>query len=64
MKISSPEHLLQLEGAKELKMFDYADQNPTIYGSPNPPVYNLSRITAGTYLYQGTADTLIDANVR
>lgn len=43
-------------------MFDYGNStnNINIYGYPNPPNYNLTKVTMPTALYSGTDDWLAD----
>lgn len=53
-------HLLQVSESDIFRQYDYGKRkNLQIYGYPEPPTYNLSRITVPTYLYYGPNDLFV-----
>jgi pimeloyl-ACP methyl ester carboxylesterase len=52
-------HFLQLHTSGKFQQFDHLDQNIIHYNSPNPPEYDLSKVTAPIHLYGGSQDNLI-----
>lgn len=58
-------HYLQFSTRKKFEMYDYGEvKNLKIYGDPNPPLYNLSKLTCPTALYYSTGDSLVPPEVR
>jgi len=53
------EHFLQLYTSGEFRQYDFERRNMKIYGSPVPPAYNLSSVTAPIYLYSGGCDLMV-----
>eukprot|EP01017_Pseudomicrothorax_dubius_P048011 TRINITY_DN8674_c0_g1_i2.p1 TRINITY_DN8674_c0_g1~~TRINITY_DN8674_c0_g1_i2.p1 ORF type:complete len:134 (-),score=37.08 TRINITY_DN8674_c0_g1_i2:100-444(-) len=43
------------------KKFDYGHKNQQVYGSPTPPIYDLSAIKTKVYMLVGTQDRIADA---
>lgn len=53
-------HLVQLVLSGNFQFFDYGPQtNADIYGTPQPPHYNLSRVAVPTYFVRGENDLII-----
>jgi len=57
------DHFKQLSKSRKFKYFDYGDENIKIYGSRNPPEYDLSRVTVPIYIYWGSQDNVIGKDV-
>ncbi|KAK0415632.1 hypothetical protein QR680_012036 [Steinernema hermaphroditum] len=55
-------HWGQMVRSGKMQYYDFgcAEENEKHYGTPNPPVYNLSTITTPVYLYWSDADWLAD----
>lgn len=53
------EHFLQSYHRGEFRQYDNGSKNMAIYGSPLPPAYNLSVVTAPIYIYSGSCDLLV-----
>lgn len=54
------EHFAQCDTSGKLQMFDFGvDKNLQIYGTPNPPQYNISKLTVATGIFYGGNDQLV-----
>lgn len=49
-------HFYQINQSKKFQMYDYGLKNERIYGSTDPPSYNLSAIDTPIYIIYGTHD--------
>lgn len=49
-------HFYQINQSKKFQMYDYGIENQRIYGSTNPPEYDLSAIDVPIYIMYGTHD--------
>jgi pimeloyl-ACP methyl ester carboxylesterase len=63
ISIGQFKHFKQISKSRKFQYFDYGDKNIRIYGSKNPPEYNLGRVTVPIYIYWGTLDSTIDRKV-
>lgn len=52
-------HFLQLHLSGKFQQFDHKDKNFLHYKSPNPPEYELNKVTAAMNLYSASQDLLI-----
>jgi pimeloyl-ACP methyl ester carboxylesterase len=57
------DHFKQLAKSRKFQYFDYGDKNIRIYGSENPPEYDLRRVTIPIYVYWGSQDDIIRKEV-
>lgn len=47
------------------RKYDFGSaKNQRLYGSPEPPSYNISAIGTPLYVFYGTADNLVNEEVR
>ena len=58
------QHYFQLVKSGKFRKFDYHSKNKRIYGTEEPPEYDLSKITASLYIYRSTEDSLSSQKVR
>jgi hypothetical protein len=58
-------HLIQEIDSRHFRKFDYGHRrNLEIYGNPNPPDFNISKVTVPTAILHGNYDHLTRIEVR
>ncbi|XP_021955648.1 lipase 3 [Folsomia candida] len=56
-------HLFQLWKSGDFRQYDYQERrNMEIYGTPVPPIYDLSKVTSPVVLYCGEEDNLVSCH--
>ena len=59
MSVYQLEHFLQISKDHKFQKYDYGThKNKEIYGTENPPVYNLTNVQFPVSLFYGTHDVL------
>jgi lysosomal acid lipase/cholesteryl ester hydrolase len=63
ISVKQVEHFAQLIFSGKFRQFDYHWGNQAVYNSTTPPDYDLTKVTAPVYLYQGEEDLIISKTV-
>ncbi|CAG9797859.1 unnamed protein product [Chironomus riparius] len=58
LSVQQVDHYLQSYRSGKFRKYDYGLNNMRIYGTPEPPEYNISNIIAPIYIYRATEDYL------
>jgi len=63
MSVQQLHHYMQLYRSGKFRKYDYGLNNYRIYGTSEPPDYNLSNVKVPIYMYRGTEDGLASRKV-
>ena len=64
LSVQQVDHFLQSYRSGKFRKYDYGRNNLRIYGTTEPPAYNISNIIAPIYIYRATEDALASRRVR